>query len=271
MNRYQTMFKSLNQNKLGAFVPFITIGDPDPTTFIHIIDTLIQSGADALELGIPFSDPVSDGPSIQKSMERSFKSGANISSCLQLIKKIRNKYPTLPIGLLIYANLIFKNGIKNFYAHCSTLSIDSILIPDLPIEESSLFYNSAMYYQIAHIFICPTNASLDLIKKITDKGIGYIYLLSRSGITGINNTEFNKIKLNTLIYNIKQCNQKLPILQGFGIYSSEQARSSLLSGTSGIISGSCIANIIEENHPNIDLLLEKIRKFTHLMKIAMKL
>lgn len=262
MNRYQKMFKHLNQNKLGAFVPFMIIGDPNPVDFLSIIDTLILSGADALELGIPFSDPIADGLAIQKSIQRSFKSGSTFKSCLKLIENIRSKYPDIPIGLLIYANIVFKNNINNFYKYCSKFNIDSVLIPDLPIEESNLFYNIANNYQIAQIFICPPNATEDLIKNITNIGNGYIYLLSRSGITGINNTMFNSTILNMLINRIKQQNRILPILQGFGIHTPEQARISLLSGTSGIIAGSIISNIIESNISNMEKLLVQLKLFT---------
>lgn len=274
MNRYQTMFTHLYQNKLGAFVPFVVIGDPDPISFLSIIDTLILSGADALELGIPFSDPVSDGLSIQKSIQRSLKSGTTFQSCLKLIENIRNKYPNIPIGLLIYANIIFKNGINNFYKLCSKLSIDSVLIPDLPMEESDLFYNTANSYHIAHIFICPPNASQNLIHILTNKGIGYIYLISRPGVTGINTVTFNTTILNTLINYINHQKQKispLPILQGFGIYHPSQARTSLSSGTSGVIVGSAIANIIESNSTDMILLLKQLKKLTQSMKIAMHL
>lgn len=271
MNRYQTVFSDLNQYKLGAFVPFVTIGDPNPSFFMKIIDILITSGANALELGIPFSDPVSDGLSIQKSIARAFKSGINLKDCLNLISNIRSKYPTIPIGLLIYANLIFKNGINNFYAYCKDWNVDSVLIPDLPIEESAFFYKASMYYKVAHIFICPPNATIDLIKKIINQSEGYIYLLSRSGITGINDIKFNTTVLNILIQNIKQQKRIIPILQGFGIHTPEQARKSFLSGTSGVIVGSAIADIIESNNSNILLLTEKLKKLIHTMKAVMTL
>lgn len=271
MNRYQKLFTHLNQKKSGAFVPFITIGYPDPISFTHIIDILVSSGSDALELGIPFSDPISDGPMIQKSMERAFKSGMNLERCMTMLYNIRNKYPNLPIGILIYANLIFKNGIDKFYAYCANIDIDSILIPDLPVEESLPFYSSAVQHKIAHIFICPPNASEELIHNITTFGHGYIYLLSRPGVTGIdiNTTKIN----NAILYNMIQCIQKqkkkLPILQGFGIHTPLQAQESLLLGTSGIITGSKIAKIIEENISDIALAFNKIERLVRLMKKSM--
>ncbi|URJ29964.1 tryptophan synthase subunit alpha [Blochmannia endosymbiont of Camponotus sp.] len=271
MDRYQKLFTRLNQNKSGAFVPFITIGDPNAVSFMHIVDTLIASGSDALELGIPFSDPISDGPVIQKSIARAFKSGINFSRCFVILRNIRNKYPHLPIGLLIYANLVFKNGINNFYSYCAELDIDSVLIPDLPIEESLPFYKAAIQNKIAHIFICPPNATEELIHKIIRQGSGYIYLLSRPGVTGI---EINKKTINTaVLYNlikyIQKQEKKIPILQGFGIHTPLQAQESLLLGASGIISGSEIARIIEENISNLELTLEQLKKLVRLMKMSM--
>lgn len=272
MNRYKKMFTQLYHNKSGAFVPFITIGDPDPKTFLHIIDTLIQSGSDALELGMPFSDPVSDGPSIQKSIQRSFKSGTNFFNCFKLIEIIRINNPDIPIGLLVYANLIFRNGINNFYKNCEKLGIDSVLIPDLPIEESFSFRKISNDYKISHIFICPPNATSNLIQKITSNtNDGYIYLLSRPGVTGFNKIEFDCTTLNMLIRNIKQQNKVLPILQGFGVYNPLQAHASVKLGTAGIVLGSKIADIIEKHHSNTKLLLTKLQKLTQLMKISMQL
>lgn len=271
MNRYKKIFAQLYQNKSGAFVPFITIGDPDPINFICIINTLIQSGADALELGIPFSDPLSDGISIQKSIQRSFQSGTNFSSCFKLIKIIRNNYLDIPIGLLVYANLIFREGINNFYKRCAKLNIDSILIPDLPVEESSIFYETANHYKISHIFICPPNATKNFIQKIASKSNdGYIYLISRPGVTGINQTEFDSTILNMLISNIKKQNKVLPILQGFGVYTPLQARISVQLGASGVIVGSKIADIIAEYNSKIEILLKELQKFTQLIKKSMQ-
>lgn len=266
MNRYQKLFKTLQKKQLGAFVPFITVGDPDPTTFMRIIDTLILSGSDALELGMPFSDPVSDGPIIQKSMERALNIGINFSYCLTLLNNIRKKYPNIPIGLLIYANLIFKFGINKFYLHCSKIGVDSVLIPDVPIEEILPFLNAATYYKIAQIFICPPNANEKLIQKITNQGNGYIYLVSRPGVTGYNAEEINTTILLNLIKHIQQQKKILPILQGFGIHTPIQAKTSLSLGTDGIISGSAIIKIIETNLTNTEILLRQLHTLVYSMK-----
>jgi hypothetical protein len=118
MERYETLFKQLKERKEGAFVPFVTLGDPSPEQSLKIIDTLIEAGADALELGIPFSDPLADGPTIQNATLRAFAAGVTPSQCFEMLAAIRQKHPTIPIGLLMYANLVFSRGIDEFYAQC---------------------------------------------------------------------------------------------------------------------------------------------------------
>ena len=119
MERYETLFKQLKERKEGAFVPFVTLGDPSPEQSLKIIDTLIEAGADALELGIPFSDPLADGPTIQNATLRAFAAGVTPSQCFEMLAAIRQKHPTIPIGLLMYANLVFSRGIDEFYAQCA--------------------------------------------------------------------------------------------------------------------------------------------------------
>ncbi|OIV47008.1 tryptophan synthase subunit alpha, partial [Sodalis sp. TME1] len=119
MERYQQLFSRLAARNEGAFVPFVTLGDPNPALSLQIIDTLIDAGADALELGIPFSDPLADGPTIQNANLRAFAPGATPAHCFEILASIRSKYPTLPIGLLMYANLVYNDGIDAFYARCA--------------------------------------------------------------------------------------------------------------------------------------------------------
>lgn len=118
MGRYENLFAQLNERREGAFVPFVTLGDPGIEQSLHIIDTLIEAGADALELGVPFSDPLADGPTIQNANLRAFAAGITPAQCFEMLALIREKYPSIPIGLLMYANLVFNDGIDEFYARC---------------------------------------------------------------------------------------------------------------------------------------------------------
>ncbi|HBI68504.1 MAG TPA: tryptophan synthase subunit alpha [Massilia sp.] len=183
MERYQQLFKRLQANKEGAFVPFVTLGDPTPALSLQIIDTLVEAGADALELGIPFSDPLADGPTIQNATLRAFAAGTTPAHCFEMLATIRQKYPDLPIGLLMYANLVFTNGVDAFYARCEQAGVDSVLVADVPVEESGPFRQAAMRHNVAPIFICPPNADDDLLRAIASWGRGYIYLLSRAGVS----------------------------------------------------------------------------------------
>ncbi|CAM3555910.1 tryptophan synthase subunit alpha [Rouxiella silvae] len=265
MERYQQLFKRLESQKEGAFVPFVTLGDPNPEHSLAIIDTLIEAGADALELGIPFSDPLADGPTIQNANLRAFASGVTPTICFGMLEKIRQKHPTIPIGLLMYANLVFHNGIDAFYARCAEVGVDSVLIADVPLEESAPYRSAALRHGVAPIFICPPNASDDLLREIASHGRGYTYLLSRAGVTG---TEKRAVTpLNHLVDKLREYNAAPP-LQGFGISEPSQVKESLAAGAAGAISGSAIVRIIENNRDNPAEMLAQLSRFVTDMKAA---
>ncbi len=265
MERYQQLFERLASRDEGAFVPFVTLGDPNPELSLAIIDTLIEAGADALELGIPFSDPLADGPTIQNANLRAFAAGVTPTQCFGLLEKIREKHPTIPIGLLMYANLVFHKGIDTFYARCAEVGVDSVLVADVPLEESAPFRAAALRHGIAPIFICPPNASDDLLREIASHGRGYTYLLSRAGVTG---TEKRAITpLNHLIDKLREYHAAPP-LQGFGISEPSQVKESLAAGAAGAISGSAIVRIIENNQHDPAELLAQLSRFVTEMKAA---
>ncbi|CAL4320765.1 tryptophan synthase subunit alpha [Buchnera aphidicola] len=271
MNRYQNMFKKLYTNNEGCFMPFLMIADPSIEIFYKIIDIVITSGANALELGFPFSDPIADGITVQKSSQRVLKNKISILNCFNIIQEIRIKYTELPIGILVYANIVFNKGIKHFFELCKKNGIDSIVIPDIPIEESKIFIKYAKLNNISYIFICPPNAEKKLIQHIALKSTEYIYLISRTGVTGLKN-KFIKPNIN-IIQTIKKYNT-IPILQGFGISSTKEIQKSLSYGTSGIICGSKIIQLIEKHKNDINILFQKItiliKKFKKATKIIDK-
>lgn len=263
MDRYDRCFERLASQGEGAFVPFVTLGDPNPELSLQIIDALVAGGADALELGIPFSDPLADGPTIQNATLRAFAAGVTPSQCFEILSTVRHKYPDLPIGLLMYANLVFSNGIDNFYSKCAEVGIDSVLIADVPVEESAPFRQSAMRHGIAPIFICPPNADDDLLREIASHGRGYTYLLSRAGVTG-SETRANT-PLKHLIDKLKEYHAAPP-LQGFGISEASQVEEAIAAGAAGAISGSAIVKIIEQHHTNPPVMLAELTAFASKLK-----
>lgn len=265
MERYDNLFAELKNRKEGAFVPFVTLGDPGPEQSLQIIDTLIEAGADALELGIPFSDPLADGPTIQNATLRAFASGVTPTQCFEMLATIRQKHPTIPIGLLMYANLVFNRGIDAFYAECARVGVDSVLVADVPVEESAEFRQAAMRHNVAPIFICPPNADDDLLRQIASHGRGYTYLLSRAGVTGAENRA--ALPLHHLIEKLNEYHAAPP-LQGFGISAPEQVSAAIGAGAAGAISGSAIVKIIEKNLDDYPAMLAELKAFVQNMKAA---
>ena len=265
MERYENLFAQLKDRKEGAFVPFVTLGDPSVEQSLKIIDTLIDAGADALELGIPFSDPLADGPTIQDATLRAFAAGVTPSQCFEMLALIRQKHPTIPIGLLMYANLVFNKGIDEFYAQCEKVGVDSVLVADVPVEESAPFRTAALRHNVAPIFICPPNADDELLRQIATNGRGYTYLLSRAGVTGAENRA--ALPLHHLVEKLKEYNAP-PALQGFGISAPEQVTGAIEAGAAGAISGSAIVKIIEKNVAAPDQMLAELKAFVSAMKAA---
>ncbi|WP_336222267.1 tryptophan synthase subunit alpha [Citrobacter amalonaticus] len=265
MERYESLFAQLNDRKEGAFVPFVTLGDPGVEQSLKIIDTLIEAGADALELGIPFSDPLADGPTIQSATLRAFAAGVTPTQCFEMLATIRQKHPTIPVGLLMYANLVFSKGIDAFYAQCEKVGVDSVLVADVPVEESAPFRQAALRHNVAPIFICPPNADDELLRQIASYGRGYTYLLSRAGVTGAENRA--ALPLHHLVEKLKEYNAA-PSLQGFGISAPDQVSAAIDAGAAGAISGSAIVKIIEKNVDKPEQMLAELKAFVSGMKAA---
>jgi tryptophan synthase alpha chain len=265
MSRYVKMFESLKTNSQGAFVPFVTVGDPNIEQSYQIMKTLAESGADALELGIPFSDPLADGPTIQGANIRALDSGATPDSCFEQIQRIRAEFPDLPIGLLMYANLVYSRGIENFYQRCSEAGIDSVLIADVPTNESRDFVAAAKKFKIHPIFIAPPTADEATIKQVAELGEGYTYLLSRTGVTGTEN-EAN-MPVDKVLNSLREFNAP-PALLGFGISQPEQVQQALQAGAAGAISGSAVVKIIEVSLDDPQNMLDELAKFVKGMKAA---
>ncbi len=265
MDRYQSLFQRLADKNEGAFVPFVTIGDPSPELSLQIMQTLIDAGADALELGFPFSDPLADGPTIQGANNRALQAGTTPDTCFELIHQIRETNPDVPIGLLMYANLVYSRGIENFYQRCQQAGVDSVLVADVPTTESADFVAAAEKYGIKPIFIAPPTASDETLKSVASLSQGYTYLLSRSGVTGTE-TKAN-MPVHELLERLNQFDAP-PALLGFGISEPEQVKQAVTAGAAGAISGSAVVKIIEKNQNNPEALLTALASFISAMKQA---
>lgn len=264
-NRYQTLFNTLKSKNEGAFVPFVTLGDPNLSTSLEIIKTLIDAGADALELGLPFSDPIADGPVIQQANIRALSAGTTTNDCFELLSQVRDYAPTIPIGLLLYSNLVMARGIDGFYATAKQAGVDSVLIADVPIRESRPFREKAAAHGIDAIFIAAPNTPDETLAKIGEYCQGYTYLLSRAGVTGTDTVA--EMPTDSLIDKLQQY-QTAPTLLGFGISSPAHIKQALASGAKGAISGSAIVKIIENNLDDHNTMHWQLSEFVRDMKAA---
>ncbi|HCH70188.1 MAG TPA: tryptophan synthase subunit alpha [Colwellia sp.] len=274
--RYQQAFVELAEKNENAFIPFVTIGDPNAEQSFNIIKALIDAGADALELGIPFSDPSADGITIQMAALRALNSGINTDICIDILAKVRAYAPNIPIGLLLYGNLVFARGIDNFYRDMAQVGVDSVLIADLPIRESLPFREAALKYGVAPIFIAPPNASEDTLREVSSYSRGYTYVLSRAGVTGVDTIEESSDESSqaespakNLIDKLKEYHAAPPVL-GFGISAPQQVKDAFTAGASGAISGSAVVKIIENNLSDHDKMLTELTSFVRKMKVATK-
>jgi tryptophan synthase alpha chain len=235
--RYARMFARLDRAEQGAFIPFVMLGDPDRIRSLELVRTLAAAGADALELGLPFSDPIADGPVIQAAATRALAAGVGRPDCWAIIRAIRAEFPELPIGLLVYANLVCHRDPAEFYRDAATAGVDSVLVADLPVAESAPIAAEARARGIAPVFIAPPNADAARLRAIAAAGEGYTYVTSREGVTGAD--ERLRRDQSDLFRQLRDYRAPPPIL-GFGISNPEQVRAALRMGAAGVICGSAI-------------------------------
>lgn len=241
MNRYQQTFAQLKTEGRIAFIPFWMLGDPAPEQSLEAVRTLAQH-ADILELGLPFSDPLADGATIQAAVNRSLEAGTNTQICLEQIATIRTEFSDKPIGLLVYLNLILQYGINQFFTDCKKSGVDSVLIPELPVEEIELVQKAAHENDIDLVFLLSTNTPQTRRERIYRHSGGFIYTVSKPSITGAK-TGLASETLE-LVAELKT-QTELPLCVGFGISSPAHISALKTAGADGAIIGSEIINLYQ--------------------------
>lgn len=264
MNRIDEKFKELKKKKNKAFIAYVTCGDPDIEMTKQIIRVLMKSGVDLIELGVPFSDPLADGPTIQSASECALKNNISLKNILALARSLRPSI-SIPLVIMSYYNPIFHYGIRKFISEVKKSDIDGLIIPDLPPDEASQIELFARKTDIATIyFISPTSQDMR-IKTAISHSRGFIYYVSLTGVTGARRNLPLQIKKD--IIKIKKLTKK-PICVGFGISSAKQAKD-IIKVADGIIVGSAIIEKIhqakskEKILKDIKLFASKLAKVTH--------
>ncbi|MCK4648158.1 tryptophan synthase subunit alpha [bacterium] len=242
MKRIEAKFKELKKKKKTALIPFITAGDPDIKTTKALVLEIERRGADIIELGVPFSDPIADGPTIQEADIRSLKHKTSLSDVLNLVKDLRKK-TEVPLVLMTYYNLLYNYGIEKFVIQARKSGVDGVIAADLPVEEAGELKKYAREGNLNTIFLASPTSSPQRLKLIAKETRGFIYYVSLTGVTGA-----RKKLPEDLIFSLKRLKRftKKPIAVGFGISKPEHIRK-IRRYADGAVVGSAIVSVIEKN------------------------
>ncbi|MBN3892327.1 MULTISPECIES: tryptophan synthase subunit alpha [unclassified Nostoc] len=264
MTAISDCFKTLGRNRECALIPFITAGDPDLETTAKALQVLDRNGADIIELGIPYSDPLADGPVIQAAATRALQRGTKLEQVLEMLQGITPKLRS-PIILLIYYNSILHRGIEKFLGQIAVAGVAGLVIPDLPLEEAAGLLQAASEMGIDVILLVAPTSSAERIEAIARSSQGFIYLVSVTGVTGVRSQLENRV--SDLLKQIRSVTDK-PIAVGFGISEAEQARQVMEWGADGAIVGSAVVKRLAEGTPEQGL--NAIAQFCQSLKAAIK-
>ena len=260
MSKIKTTFLRLKSENKKALIPFITAGDPHPDMTAKMLHALVESGADMIEVGIPFSDPMADGPVIQRASERALANNVGIKKTIQLVKEFRKQDTNTPIILMGYVNPIEAIGIEHFVGLIKDADVDGVITVDYPPEESKAFVALLKKQDIDSIFLLSPTTEDSRIKLITEQATGFLYYVSLKGVTGSANIDINQV--TERVNNIKKYSD-LPIAVGFGVKDAETAKQVALISDAVVI-GSRIINEVENSSQ--EDLLENIQNLISEMK-----
>jgi len=243
MSRIQLTFDALKQQQRKALIPFITAGDPSPQLTVPLLHALVAAGADVLELGVPFSDPMADGPTIQRASERALKQHVTLASVLDMVEVFRKQDDTTPVVLMGYGNPIEAMGWEVFAKRCAEVGVDGVLTVDFPPEESHDAYEHLQHYGVDPIFLLAPTTNEARIQQIAKLARGYVYYVSLKGVTGSASIDLSAIeqKLPQLRQHIN-----LPIGVGFGIRDAATAQA-VARLCDGVVIGSRIVQEVEDS------------------------
>ncbi len=266
MKALERVFENARKEKRLVLLGFVTGGDPSLELTPKIARSLVDGGVDVVELGIPFSDPIADGPSIQSSSMRALRSGATPFSILETAEEIVNDLD-VPVVLLSYFNNIFRKGIDEFIALAAKSKVSGVIIPDLPVEESGEFVNIARGRMIDTIFLATPATPDDRLEKIIDSTTGFLYLVTIFGVTGARESVTDSAREVAKRF-VQRVHGRIPVAVGFGVSKPEHVQLFSELGVDGVIVGSALVNIIERTIGDEPSMLSELTKFVKSLKAA---
>jgi tryptophan synthase alpha chain len=263
-NRIQETFKALHAKGEKALIPYLMAGDPHLAMTESLVLALEQGGADLIELGVPFSDPIADGPVIQQAAERALHAGTTLKSILSSVRNLRAK-TSIPLIFMAYYNTVLTMGLEKFCVQAVHAGVDGLIVPDLPPEESDCLYQAA---QTAGgpvlIFLLAPTSTPERRRSVIKRSHGFIYYVSLTGITGAKLTDLTQVRQN--VQALQKASRK-PVAVGFGIATADQARN-VAEFADGVIIGSALVRQIADHH-SVPTFLTDIQNLTHQLKSAL--
>ena len=254
MTRIGKVFQALDR---PAFIAYLVAGDPDPEGFLTAARAVIEAGADILEIGMPFSDPVADGPTLQKAHTRALEGGMTVDGCFSAVRKIR-AFSGIPLILMVYCNTVYRRGVERFYLEAKEAGADAVLVVDMPPEEGGRAIRAARDTGMDQIFLVAPSTNDPRLEQILKSASGFVYLASLLGVTGAR--ERLSEDARTLIQRVRP-RTRLPLAVGFGISRPEHAAALREAGADGVIVGSALVKLVELYAQDTDRMVREIRGF----------
>lgn len=266
-NRIAEKFRELAERRESALICYVVAGYPDTRSSKQVINALVKGGADIIEVGIPFSDPIADGPTIQAASNIALRKGMTPKKALQLVRSVRKQHPNLPLLAMTYSNILVRAGMEKFMSESKQCGLDGFILPDMPVEEADTYLLTASKLNLATVFLVSPNTPQPRLRKIVASTTGFLYVVSVYGITGARNS-FQKYTLNT-IRAVKQVSgEKVPVAVGFGISTPAHVKSMVAAGAEAVIIGSAVINKISDGSDK--KMLRDLQNFARSIKKACK-
>jgi len=265
MNTIKQVFQKNKAEGNGCLIGYITAGDPTAEATPKIADALIRGGVDILELGLPFSDPIADGPTIQAASLRALNAGTTPMKVLEIAKEIKSKHD-LPVVVMTYYNPVLHLGLHSFLGAAKAHGVDGFIIPDLPVEEAAEYRQAAKGKDLDTIFLAAPSTSNERLTKIVNASSGFLYLVSRFGVTGAKSAvEDSTVKLIERVSPFTA--GRIPLAVGFGISKPEHVQRVIAAGADAAIVGSAFINIVAKNESS---MLRELETVARNLKVATK-
>ena len=259
MNSIGKVFNRLKAKNEGALIGYLTAGDPQPELTVDLAEALIRGGVDILELGLPFSDPIADGPTIQAASLRALTAGTTPKKVFEVADAITKKQKNLPIVIMTYYNPVFRMGLDKFFSEAKESGVEGVIVPDLPVEEADAYRTVATKQGIDTIFLAAPSTTKERLTRIIACTSGFLYLVSHFGVTGAKSAVedstislVKRVQINT--------RGRVPLAVGFGVSKSEHVKGLVAAGAEGVIVGSAFVNLISGNLGYPDKMCRELEK-----------